>query len=153
MCKNQIYTWTRVSPDAETCSLNNWSDCSFVLWEIPHLLLKADAESTRVFVEGRRGRRRRRGRATVACDHHRRTRSAKHPCLARTTDANAACGRGSYAHRGTHIHSHTCRLPKDEQQAIDEEGGGGNSRRQTLMLRLIHEVVVKWTFFFFFAFH
>ena len=89
----------------------------------------------------------------VACDHHRRTRSAKHPCLARTTDANAACGRGSYAHRGTHIHSHTCRLPKDEQQAIDEEGGGGNSRRQTLMLRLIHEVVVKWTFFFFFAFH
>lgn len=47
---------TRVSPDAETCSLNNWSDCSLVLLEIPHLLLKADAESTRVFFrEGRKG--------------------------------------------------------------------------------------------------
>lgn len=56
MCKKKkeknIYTQEDdFSPDAETCSLNNWSGCSLVLWEIPHLLLKADAESTRVFEE------------------------------------------------------------------------------------------------------
>ncbi|KAM7391497.1 hypothetical protein PAMP_022182 [Pampus punctatissimus] len=65
--KKQIYTSNMRSPDAETCSLNNWSDCSLVLLEIPHLLLKADDESTRVFVEREGGGGR--GGAIVTCDH------------------------------------------------------------------------------------
>lgn len=47
-CTHTGFPWC--SP--EGCSLNNWSDWSLVLWEIPHLLLKADAKSTRVFFRG-----------------------------------------------------------------------------------------------------
>lgn len=118
------------SPDAETCSLNNWSDCSLVLWEIHHLLLKADAESTGVFEEEGRGRTEVRSKSCITD-----TYAAPPQMPERRVEEGVA-------------QTHTWAGGRRMTGHGWKKEGTGDSHRQTLMLRLT-QVFVKWTFLHF----
>lgn len=131
-----------VSPDAETCSLNNWSDCSLVLWGIPHLLLKADAERTRVFL-------------FVFFIGEVRSNSCMWSLTHTLPPPHAPASPAPWMptqhveERVTHAHVDWRKIRRQAMDGNKEETG--DSHRQTLMLWVIHKVFVEDFFFLHFS--